>query len=96
MSDREIMNAKYGNSMKQLLYFTATWCGPCKKFRPLMENLSTQINVQFVDIDSNPTMARKYGVRNIPTTILVKDGIEVERFTGARLPQQILESYYNG
>ena len=82
--------------MKQLLYFTAAWCGPCKKFRPLMENLSSQINVQFIDIDSNPGVAQTYGVRNIPTTILVKDGVELERFTGARSSQQILESYQNG
>ena len=82
--------------MKQLLYFTAAWCGPCKKFRPLMENLSTKINVRFIDIDSNPGVAQTYGVRNIPTTILVKDGVELEQFTGARSSQQILESYQNG
>ena len=82
--------------MKQLLYFTAAWCGPCKKFRPLMENLSSQINVAIIDIDSNPGMAQNYGVRNIPTTILVKDGVEVSRFTGSKPAQQILESYYNG
>ena len=96
MSDREIMNAKYGNKMKELIYFTAAWCGPCKKFRPLMENLSTKINVRFVDIDANPEMARVFGVRNIPTTVLVKDGIELERFTGSKPAQQILESYQNG
>ena len=96
MSDREIMNAKYGGNMKELIYFTAAWCGPCKKFRPLMENLSTKINVRFVDIDANPEMARSFGVRNIPTTVLIKDGVELERFTGARPPQQILESYQNG
>ena len=82
--------------MKQLLYFTATWCGPCKKFRPVMESLSSQINIQFIDIDSNSSMAQKYGVRNIPTTILVKDGVEVSRFTGSKPAQQILESYNNG
>ena len=82
--------------MKQLLYFTATWCGPCKKFRPVMESLSSQINIQFIDIDSNSSMAQKYGVINIPTTILVKDGVEVSRFTGSKPAQQILESYNNG
>ena len=82
--------------MKQLLYFTAAWCGPCKKFRPLMENLSTKINVRFIDIDSNPGIDQNYGVRNIPTTILVKDGVEVSRFTGSKPAQQILESYQNG
>ena len=82
--------------MKQLLYFTATWCGPCKKFRPVMENLSAQIPIQFIDIDSNSSMAQKYGVSYIPTTILVKDGVEVSRFTGSKPAQQILESYNNG
>ena len=61
-----------------------------------MENLSTKINVRFIDIDTNPEMARSFGVRNIPTTVLVKDGVELERFTGARSSQQILESYQNG
>lgn len=82
--------------MKQLLYFTAAWCGPCKKFRPLMENLSSQINVAIIDIDSHPEMAQTYRVRNIPTTILVKNGVEVSRFTGSKPTQQILESYHNG
>ena len=53
-------------------------------------------NVRFIDIDTNPEMARSFGVRNIPTTILVKDGVEVSRFTGSKPAQQILESYYNG
>ncbi len=96
MSDREIMNSKYGNKMKELLYFTSQWCGPCKRFRPLMEDLSTQIPIQFIDVDSNKSLAQQYGVRNIPTTILVRGGKEISRFEGTKPISIILENYHNG
>ena len=82
--------------MKKLLYFTATWCGPCKRFKPIMENLSAQIPVQFIDIDTNKSMVKKYGITSVPTTIIVKNGVEVSRFTGVVPPQSLLESYNNG
>ena len=96
MSDREIMNAKYGHMKKELLFFTASWCQPCKRFKPLMENLNQQVPVQFIDVDSNKSLAQQYEIKSVPTTILVKGGVEISRFVGAKPISLILESYHNG
>ena len=81
--------------MKQILYFSATWCGPCKMLGPIMESLSGQINYRKINVDNDTELSTKYSVRNIPTLILVKDGEAVNRTTGLQSKQQIL-NFYNG
>lgn len=64
--------------------FYANWCGPCKMFGPIFEEVSNEKNINFVklDVDSFSDIAREYGVMSIPTIILFKDGKEIKRFTG--------------
>ena len=81
--------------MKQILYFTSTWCQPCKQLSPLMELLSSRVNYKKVDVDQNQDLSRKYGVRNIPTLILLENGEEKGRKIGYQTQEQILE-FYNG
>lgn len=81
--------------MKKILYFSAAWCGPCKTLGPIMESASGQVNYQKVDVDSNPELSAKYGVRNIPTLVLLNNGIEVNRKVGVLTKEQIL-NFYNG
>ena len=68
--------------MKTILYFTASWCGPCKALAPRMEKLASQINYRKIDVDSNQEFAAKYGVRNIPTVLVFKNGEVVEKQVG--------------
>ena len=73
--------------MKQVYYFTADWCGPCKKVRPIVEELSrdqSEVKFQIIDVDSEGELTRKFKVKSIPTFILIEDGKEVNRFTGAK------------
>lgn len=64
--------------------FYATWCGPCRMFGPIFEEVSSENNYNFVklDVDKSEDIARKYGVMSIPTIILFKDGKEIKRMTG--------------
>lgn len=64
--------------------FYANWCGPCKMFGPIFEEVGnfSDINFASVDVDKSSDIARRYGVMSIPTVILFKDGKEVKRFTG--------------
>lgn len=82
--------------MKTILYFTASWCGPCKALAPRMEKLSDQINYRKIDVDSNQDLSIKYGVRNVPSLVLVdENGTELNRMVGVQ-PDQAILNFYNG
>lgn len=81
--------------MKQLWYFTADWCAPCKALGPTMNRVSEQISVNKINIDYEADVVRKYGVRNIPTVILVENGQEVRRFSGNRSYNDVIQ-FING
>ena len=82
--------------MKKILYFSAAWCGPCQTLGPIMESLKGDINYQKIDVDNNQDLSMQYGVRNIPTLILLDENGEVKgRKVGLQTKQDIL-SFYNG
>lgn len=82
--------------MKKILYFSAAWCGPCRTLGPIMESLSGEINYQKVDVDANQDLSIEYGVRNIPTLILLDENGEIKgRKVGLQSKQDII-SFYNG
>jgi thioredoxin 1 len=81
--------------MKQILYFSAEWCGPCKQLGPTMESLSDQISYIKIDVDQDQESSIKYGVRNIPTLILLENGEIKNRLVGNQTVQSIM-SFYNG
>ena len=79
-----------------LVDFWATWCGPCKSLGPLLEKLAVEFNGAFrlgkVDVDKNQELAGVFGIRSIPTVILVKDGQILDGFAGA-LPEGQLRQF---
>ena len=80
--------------MKQLIYFSAEWCGPCKIIGPVMEELKSEgYNIQKVDVDVDKQLSQKYGVRNIPTVILTVNGEETERKVGSASKVMYLNMY---
>ena len=70
--------------MKQLLYFSAPWCGPCRMLGPVLDELSETYPIRKINIDNQPELAREYSITSIPTTILLVNGQETERKIGAQ------------
>lgn len=72
--------------------FWAAWCGPCRMVGPVIDELSNEYDgkavVGKVDVDANQEFAGKYGVRNIPTVLVFKDGEIVTRQVGVS-PKQV-------
>ena len=78
--------------MKTMKYFSATWCGPCKAFKPVMNEIADEgYSIEFIDVDQEQNKATKYGVRSVPTVVIEENGIEVDRFIGSIPKQTVLE-----
>ncbi|MFB6099763.1 MAG: thioredoxin [Candidatus Nanohalobium sp.] len=75
--------------------FWAEWCGPCKKLAPVYEEVSEEVeDVNFgkVDMEENQELGTELGVRALPTLVILKDGEEVARTSGA-MPKQKLKNW---
>lgn len=65
---------------REVLFFSATWCKPCQEAKPRVEELRKQgMKVTEIDIDKNPELVRKYRIKQVPTFIVLEDGVEIER-----------------
>ena len=76
--DEEVNNSTGG----VVVDFYATWCGPCRMLRPLLEDISEEHqNVKFlsIDVDEAEELAYKFGVNSIPCVVFFRDGVEVTR-----------------
>lgn len=67
--------------------FSATWCGPCKKIAPIIEELAAEyegkVNIFKCDVDENDELTSKFGIRNVPTVIFLKGEEVVDKHVGA-------------
>lgn len=80
----------------------ATWCVPCKTISPMIDEISNEfknkVKVGKLDADPNPTTITEMKIRNVPTLVVYKNGIEVERHSGVTNKKDIskmLENYLN-
>lgn len=74
---------------KKILRFSATWCQPCKMLAKNLETAQLDIPVEYVDIDSNVTLTDDYGIRGVPTLVLLDDGKEVSRLVGVKTADEL-------
>jgi thioredoxin 1 len=76
-----------------LVDFWAPWCGPCRAMSPAVEavarKLAGEAKVYKVNVDDNPSVSPRFGIRGIPTMILFKDGREANRLVGVSSTEQI-------
>ena len=84
--------------MKTVYYFTADWCQPCKKVKPIVKDLNreqTTALFQIIDVDDNRDLVSRFGIQSVPTFILFDEGIEKNRIVGAKTKEE-LEEFING
>ena len=86
-SDSNFDNDVIGSNLPTLVDFWAEWCGPCKQIGPILEEISEEkkgvINIYKINIDNNPEIPQKYGVRGIPTLMFFNDGKLVDTKVGS-------------
>ena len=91
----EVLNA----DKPVLVDFYADWCGPCRMMSPIVEQLAVDMEgkaiIGMLNIDDDEEIAMKYGVMNIPTLILFKNGAEVNRIVGSQ-NREVLERMLQG
>jgi thioredoxin 1 len=81
--------------MKHVFYFTADWCGPCKKVRPIVQELIQDGYLfQIIDVDIEKELVEKFEISSVPTFILFKNEKSVKRISGAQTKNQ-LEDFIN-
>ena len=81
--------------MKRILRFTASWCQPCKTLAKNLELVNSKnVPIEVVDIDENQDYAIEFGVRGVPTLVMLDGNTEVKRMVGM-VTQQKLEEWLN-
>ncbi len=80
--------------MKTVYYFTADWCQPCKRTRPIVEELNREQTIagfQIIDVDDNEDLVKSFHVQAVPTFILFDEGIEKNRIVGGQAKEDLVK-----
>jgi thioredoxin 1 len=84
--------------MRTIFYFTADWCSPCKRMKPIAEDLNREysdINIKFIDVDAEIDFAKAFKIQSVPTLVLIDEDAEARRITGAKTKEELL-AFING
>lgn len=78
--------------MKTIYYFTADWCNPCKKTKPIVEEINREqnnVHFQMIDVDDNFDLVERFSVKSVPTFILFEEGLEKNRMVGSQTREEL-------
>jgi len=92
-------NALINGEKPILIDFFATWCGPCKMQLPILKDVAKEINgktrIIKIDIDKNQHIAKKFGIKSVPTLLLFKDGEIIWKGSGLQTKQKLIDAIAN-
>ena len=95
-TDDNFSNEVLGSDLPAVVDFWAEWCGPCRALSPLVDQVAQEnqgkIKVFKMNVDENPNTPAQYGVRGIPTLILVKNGKVIDQLVGS-VPKPSLDQF---
>ena len=95
LNSNEFQNEVLSSKDTVMVDFSATWCGPCKMLAPVVEELSTEMEgkakVFKVDVDKSGDIAQKYDIMGVPTVIIFRNGVAVDKIVGFQ-PKNVLKS----
>jgi len=77
--------------MKKIIRFTAEWCQPCKTLSKQLETMDLNMPIDVIDIDKDPEIAIEYGIRSVPTLVLMEDNEVRSKIVGLKAPHEIRE-----
>jgi len=78
------------NARGEVLFFNATWCGPCRQMKPIVAQMRRQgYRLRDVDVDRNRALAEKYSIRAVPTFVFLENGSEVNRVSGGTTAEHL-------
>lgn len=80
--------------MKRVIRFTASWCGPCKVLAKNLESVNSAVPIEVIDIDEQTNLATDFGVRSVPTMVMLDGNIEMKRMVGAKSLKEV-EAWLN-
>lgn len=94
----ELTDTNFGQQVRSrivLIDFWAAWCAPCRMMAPVLNEIATEITgntfVAKVNVEQYQSLAKKFKIRGIPTMVLLKDGVEVDRFVGVKSKEFLMQ-----
>jgi len=81
--------------MITIIDFYADWCGPCKRLKPVLQEIQSErkdVNIEYVNVDDNMDRAQANNITSLPTIVFEKNGKEYTRINGAVTKQKILDT----
>ena len=97
---KTVTNDNFSDTLEQneitLIDFWAPWCGPCRTLSPILDSLSNDndtVTIGKVNVDEETDLAKKYGVRSIPSMLIFKEGKVVETIVGLRNQKQLEDAF---
>ena len=81
--------------MRKIIRFTASWCQPCKALAMILNKVDSPYPIEVVDIDAQSDVAIEFGIRSVPTLVMIEDGTVLKKMIGVK-SEELVKEWING